>query len=45
METMATRIPRARLVVFAGAGHFPFQDAPEEFGRALREFLAGRESP
>ena len=45
METMAARIPRSRLVVFAGAGHFPFQDAPEEFGRALREFLAGRESP
>jgi len=45
METMAARIPRSRLVVFAGAGHFPFRDAPEEFGRALREFLAGRESP
>jgi len=45
METMATRIPRSRLVVFAGAGHFPFLDAPEEFCRTLREFLAGGESP
>jgi pimeloyl-ACP methyl ester carboxylesterase len=45
MEIMATRIPRSRLVVFGGAGHFPFLDAPEEFGRAVREFLAGRESP
>jgi len=45
METMATRIPRSRLVVFAGAGHFPFQDAPEEFGRALRKFLVAGESP
>lgn len=45
METMATSIPHSRLVVFAGAGHFPFQDAPEEFGRALGDFLAGRESP
>jgi len=45
METMATRIPQSRLVVFAGAGHFPFLDAPEEFCRILREFLAGGESP
>ncbi|MGH7535231.1 MAG: alpha/beta fold hydrolase, partial [Gemmatimonadales bacterium] len=45
MEIMATRIPRSRLVVFAGAGHFPFQDAPEEFGRALREFLVAGDSP
>jgi pimeloyl-ACP methyl ester carboxylesterase len=39
VETMAARIPRARLVVFPGAGHFPFQDAPEEFQRCLTEFL------
>ncbi len=45
METMAARIPQSRLVVFAGAGHFPFLDAPEEFCRTLREFLAGGESP
>ena len=39
MEVMAARIPRARLSVFAGAGHFPFQDAPEAFCRAVQEFL------
>lgn len=41
VETMAERIPGARLVVFPGAGHFPFQDAPEEFHRRLTEFLRG----
>jgi len=45
IETMATKIPRSRLVVFAGAGHFPFLDAPEEFCRTLSDFLAARESP
>ena len=39
MEIMAARIPRARLNVFVGAGHFPFQDAPEAFCRAAKEFL------
>jgi len=41
METMVARIPGARLVVFDGAGHFPFLDAPEEFQRALIGFLQG----
>jgi pimeloyl-ACP methyl ester carboxylesterase len=45
METMAAKIPRARLVVFAGAGHFPFLDAPEEFRRSLSDFLTAGESP
>lgn len=39
METMAARIPGSRLVVFGGAGHFPFLDAPEEFGRTVTAFL------
>lgn len=39
MEIMAARIPRARLVVFEGAGHFPFLDSPAEFCRTLKEFL------
>lgn len=39
MEIMAARIPRARLKVFVGAGHFPFQDAPEAFCQAAKEFL------
>jgi pimeloyl-ACP methyl ester carboxylesterase len=43
MEVMAGRIPRARLVVFPGAGHFPFQDAPEPFLRHLTGFLRGED--
>jgi pimeloyl-ACP methyl ester carboxylesterase len=39
MELMAGRIPQARLEVFAGAGHFPFEDAPETFCRTVTEFL------
>jgi pimeloyl-ACP methyl ester carboxylesterase len=39
MEVMAARIPGARLHVLPGAGHFPFQDAPEAFCRAVQEFL------
>lgn len=39
MEIMAARIPGARLVVFEGAGHFPFLDMPERFCRTVKEFL------
>jgi len=38
-EVMANRIPRARKVVLAGAGHAANMDAPEEFNIAVREFL------
>jgi pimeloyl-ACP methyl ester carboxylesterase len=41
MEAMAARIPRARLVVFPGSGHFPFQDAPALFLPQLTGFLQG----
>ena len=40
MERMAGAIPGARMLVFPGAGHFPFQDAPEAFARELRTFMA-----
>jgi len=40
MDRMAAAIPGARMVVFPGAGHFPFQDAPEAFARELRAFMA-----
>ena len=40
MDRMARSIPAARMVVFPGAGHFPFQDAPAAFHEALRTFLA-----
>jgi len=29
-----------RLVMFDGVGHLPFEEMPEEFGRAVAEFLA-----
>lgn len=35
---IAGRIPGARLVVIPGAGHQPFQEAPEEYNRLLLEF-------
>jgi pimeloyl-ACP methyl ester carboxylesterase len=37
--TMASGIRGARLQVFSGAGHFPFQDQPEPFYKALEGFL------
>jgi pimeloyl-ACP methyl ester carboxylesterase len=39
VEVMAAQIPEARMVVFPGAGHFPFQDAPEAFQDELIGFL------
>jgi pimeloyl-ACP methyl ester carboxylesterase len=39
MDVMAATIPRARLTVFPGAGHFPFRDEPEAFCRAAKDFL------
>lgn len=45
MEIMAARIPHARLIVFEGAGHFPFLDMPEKFCGSVKEFLRAGESP
>lgn len=45
VEVMAARIPRAHLEVFAGAGHFPFADAPDAFCRAVTTFLQGERRP
>jgi pimeloyl-ACP methyl ester carboxylesterase len=39
MEILAAGIRGARLMVFPGAGHFPFDDAPTVFLRTLRGFL------
>lgn len=39
MEIMARGIQGSRLEVFEGAGHFPFVDQPDRFGRVVREFL------
>jgi len=32
--------PKSRLIVFPGIGHLPYEECPEEFNRALIEFLA-----
>jgi pimeloyl-ACP methyl ester carboxylesterase len=31
-----------RLLVIEGAGHLPYEETPEEFNRAVLEFLEGR---
>jgi pimeloyl-ACP methyl ester carboxylesterase len=33
------RLPGSRLEVFAGAGHFPYHDAPERFAELLDDFV------
>ena len=33
-------IPHSRLELFAGAGHYPFEEDPERFVRVLRDFIA-----
>jgi 3-oxoadipate enol-lactonase len=42
VERMQLRIPRSRLVVLHGAGHLSNLEAPEEFSRALTDFLTSR---
>ncbi len=48
MEPLARSFPNSEKVVFAGVGHLPYEECPEEFNRALIEFLkygAASESP
>ena len=42
VERMQQRIPRSRLVVLRGAGHLSNLDAPDDFSRALTDFLTSR---
>lgn len=39
MEIMAQGIRGSQLEVLEGAGHFPFVDRPERFGKLVRDFL------
>jgi pimeloyl-ACP methyl ester carboxylesterase len=41
-ETLATRIPAARMDVIDGSSHHPPVEKPKEFNRALLDFLEGR---
>ena len=39
-ETMAQRLPGARIAVMEGTGHLPYEENPEGFSRILCQFLA-----
>jgi proline iminopeptidase len=39
-DSLAQALPSARRVILSAAGHLPWIEAPEQFGRVLREFLA-----
>jgi pimeloyl-ACP methyl ester carboxylesterase len=39
MQIMARGIQGSRLEVLEGAGHFPFVDSPDRFGRLVKDFL------
>jgi pimeloyl-ACP methyl ester carboxylesterase len=41
-ETLRQSFRDCRLVAFEGVGHLPYEEAPQEFNRALVEFLAVR---
>jgi len=44
-QTIAERIPGARLVTIPGAGHAPNVERPDEFAAAVRAFVDGVERP
>jgi pimeloyl-ACP methyl ester carboxylesterase len=44
-ERLAKYFPNSRLVVFPGIGHLPYEECPEEFNRALIEFLTCEKLP
>jgi pimeloyl-ACP methyl ester carboxylesterase len=43
-EPLRKYFPNSKLIVFPGVGHLPYEECPEEFNRALVEFLT-REKP
>jgi pimeloyl-ACP methyl ester carboxylesterase len=38
-ERIVKYFPNSKLIVFPGVGHLPYEECPEEFNRALIEFL------
>jgi pimeloyl-ACP methyl ester carboxylesterase len=41
-ERLRKNFSEARLVAFKGVGHLPYEEAPEEFNRALIDFLTAQ---
>ena len=41
---LAKYFPNSKLIIFPGIGHLPYEECPEEFNRALIEFLTSDES-
>ena len=41
LEPLARHFANVRTVVFPGVGHLPYEECPEEFNRALVEFISG----
>jgi len=39
-EKLQRRFQNGRLVMFEGVGHLPYEEVPEDFHRALAEFLS-----
>jgi pimeloyl-ACP methyl ester carboxylesterase len=44
MEPLARHFANVQTVVFPGIGHLPYEECPEEFNRALIQFLTNEES-
>jgi pimeloyl-ACP methyl ester carboxylesterase len=42
---LAEYFPNSKLVIFPGIGHLPYEECPEEFNRALIEYLTRQEFP
>jgi len=44
-ERLKQNFRQCRLVIMGGIGHLPYEEAPDEFNRVVREFLLSRTSP
>jgi pimeloyl-ACP methyl ester carboxylesterase len=44
-ETLSRQFDHCRLVMLEGVGHLPYEEVPEEFNRAVLEFLYRRPCP
>jgi pimeloyl-ACP methyl ester carboxylesterase len=42
---LAKYFPKSRLIIFPGVGHLPYEECPDDFNRALIEFLTSEAVP